>query len=64
MYNFILLKPNDIEYVLYSTGKLHKRSSLHTCMVFLHLDTNYFINYVYFGKDESFTLILVVYLSS
>lgn len=24
MYNFTLLKPNDIEYVLYSTGKLHK----------------------------------------
>lgn len=29
-------------------------------MVFLHLDTKYFFNYVYFGKDESFTLILVV----
>lgn len=29
-------------------------------MAFLHLDTKYFIYYVYFGKDESFTLILVV----
>lgn len=24
MYNSTLLKPNDIQYVLYSTGKLHK----------------------------------------
>lgn len=60
MYNLTLLKPNDIEYVLYSRGKLHKWSSLNTRMVFLHLDTKYFFNYVYFGKDESFTLILVV----
>lgn len=29
-------------------------------VVSLHLDTKYFNNYVYFGKDESFTLILVV----
>lgn len=33
-------------------------------MAFLHLDTKYFINYVYFGKDEKFALILVVWLSS
>lgn len=64
MYNSPLLKPNDIQYVLYSTGKLHKWSSLNTRMVFLHLDTKYFINYAYFGKDEKFTLILVVWLSS
>lgn len=60
MNNSTLLKPNDIEYVLYSTGKLYKWSSLNTRMVFLHLDTKYFINYVYFGKNESLTLIWVV----